>query len=142
MPARNQRYTSTVTAKNQESRYENPQSALNSLVLGWAPNLCIVFLSKKLVRTAAPPFSFLLCVFQQVEPFVHLYCGTNEFNPQSRQSAKLFLQSSELRLPHSLTRRRVCTPHPLVPGGGTLACGRGSGGSQFERGNRHCGTVL
>ncbi len=40
---------------------------------------------------------------------------------QSRQSAKLFLQSSELGLPHSLTRRRVCPP-PLVPGG-TFACG-------------------
>ncbi len=48
---------------------------------------------------------------------------------QSRQSAKLFLQSSELGLPHPLTRRRVCPP--LWTGGGgvhTHACGRGSGG--------------
>ncbi len=46
--------------------------------------------------------------------------------PQSRQSAKLFLQSSELGLPHPLTRRRVCPP--FGSGRGTLACGRGSGG--------------
>ncbi len=39
--------------------------------------------------------------------------------PQSRQSAKLFLQSSELGLPHPLSRRRLCPP--------TL-CGRGVGG--------------
>ncbi len=35
--------------------------------------------------------------------------------PQSRQSARIFLQSSELGLPHSLTRRRVCLP--LLPFG-------------------------
>jgi hypothetical protein len=30
---------------------------------------------------------------------------------------------------HPLTRKRVCIPPPfLVPGGGTLACGRGGGG--------------
>ncbi len=36
---------------------------------------------------------------------------------QSRQSARLFVPSSELRLPHPLTRRRVCPPPPLVRGG-------------------------
>ncbi len=50
------------------------------------------------------------------------------YTPQSRQSARLFLQSSELGLPQPLTRRQVCPPHPLVPGGGgTLAGGRGGG---------------
>jgi hypothetical protein len=56
---------------------------------------------------------------------------------QSRQSAKLFLQSSELGLPHPLTHRGS-----LVQGGGggyTLACGRG--GAQFRRGDRHCDTL-
>ncbi len=44
--------------------------------------------------------------------------------PQSRQSAKLFLQSSELGLPHPFSRRP-----PFGPGGeSTLACGRGVGG--------------
>ncbi len=33
--------------------------------------------------------------------------------PQSRQSAKPFLLSSELGLPQPLTRRRVCPPPPL-----------------------------
>ncbi len=39
--------------------------------------------------------------------------------PQSRQSAKLSLQSSKLGLPHPLTRRRLCTPSPLGSGGKT-----------------------
>jgi hypothetical protein len=39
----------------------------------------------------------------------------NCWKPQSRQSAKLFLQSSELGLPQPLKRRRVC---PLPPGSG------------------------
>jgi hypothetical protein len=43
--------------------------------------------------------------------------------PQSRQSAKLFLQSSEIGTPHPLSCRRVCPPPPppptlLVRGGG------------------------
>ncbi len=47
---------------------------------------------------------------------------------QNRQSAKIFLQSSELGPPHPLSRRRVCPP-PFGPGGeGTLGCGRGVGG--------------
>jgi hypothetical protein len=67
---------------------------------------------------------------------------------QSRQSAKLFLQSSELGLPHPLTRRRVCSPllwcaPPLwFRGRGTLASGRGGEGtSQFQRGDRNCGNL-
>ncbi len=47
--------------------------------------------------------------------------------PQSRQSAKLYLQSSELGLPQPLTRRRVCPP-PLVPGGGAPLLAREGGG--------------
>ncbi len=49
--------------------------------------------------------------------------------PQSRQSARLFLQSSELGLPHPLPHRRV-PPPPFWfgrGGGGTLARGRGGG---------------
>jgi hypothetical protein len=42
---------------------------------------------------------------------------------QSRQSAKLFLQSSELGLPQPLTRRRVCPP-PSVPGVGPHSLAR------------------
>jgi hypothetical protein len=52
--------------------------------------------------------------------------------------------SSELGLAHPLTRRRVHVfPLPFVGGGleGTLACGRGGGGSQFRRGDRHCGIL-
>ncbi len=37
--------------------------------------------------------------------------------PQSRQSAKIFLQSSELKLPHPLSRRWVCPPPTLWSGG-------------------------
>ncbi len=45
--------------------------------------------------------------------------------PQSRQSAKLFHQSSELGLPQPLARRRVCPPGS--GGRGTLAGERGVG---------------
>jgi hypothetical protein len=40
------------------------------------------------------------------------YCSTRS---QRRQSAKLSLQSSELGLPHPLSRRQVCPP-PFGPG--------------------------
>ena len=53
---------------------------------------------------------------------------------------RLFLQSSELGLPHPLTRRQVC-PSPFGSGGDTLACGKGVERSQFQRGDRHCGTL-
>jgi hypothetical protein len=62
------------------------------------------------------------------------------FYSQSRQSAKLFPQSSELGLPQPLTRRRVCPP--LVPGGGAHSLAReGVGEFQFRRGDLHCGTL-
>jgi hypothetical protein len=52
-----------------------------------------------------------------------------EVYAQSKQSAKLFLQSSELVLPHPLTRRLVrIPPPPLWFRRGTLACGGGGGG--------------
>ncbi len=44
------------------------------------------------------------------------------YYPQSKQSARLFLQSSELGPLHPLTPRRVC-----LPLWDTLACGRGGG---------------
>ncbi len=67
----------------------------------------------------------------------------HQFRAQSRQSAKLFPQSSELGPPHPLTRRRVCTPPPLVPGGGhTRLRERGWGSPNFDEGDRHCGTLV
>jgi hypothetical protein len=61
--------------------------------------------------------------------------------PQSRQSAKRFLKSSELGLPQPLTCRRVCPP-PYGLGGGHI-CWRekGLGESQFRREDIHCGTL-
>ncbi len=58
--------------------------------------------------------------------------------PQSRQSASLFLQSSELGHPHPLTRRRVCSP--LLWFRGSLV-GVGMGESQFRQGDRHYGSL-
>jgi hypothetical protein len=58
---------------------------------------------------------------------------------QSRQSAKLFLQSSELGLPQPLTRRLV---RPPGTGGGAHSLAReGMGESQFRRRDIHCGTL-
>ncbi len=53
---------------------------------------------------------------------------------QRRQSAKLFLQSSELGLPQPLTRRRV---YPR----GTLAGERGAGRVPIPTRDIHCGTL-
>jgi hypothetical protein len=51
----------------------------------------------------------------------------------SRQSAEPFLQSSELGLPHPLTRSRVCLP-PFGSGGGHIRLREGGWGSQFNGG--------
>jgi hypothetical protein len=46
-----------------------------------------------------------------------------------RQNARLFLQSSELGLPHTLIHRRVCSPLLWFGGGGIHThCGKGCGG--------------
>jgi hypothetical protein len=60
---------------------------------------------------------------------------------QCRQSAKLFLQSSELGLPHP--QASVPPPPPLVSGERThsLAGEEGVEESQFRRGDMHCGTL-
>ncbi len=63
--------------------------------------------------------------------------------PQSRQSAKLFLQSSEWGLPHPLTRKQVCPPPFGSGGGGAHSLGdEGVEEYKFRRGNIHCGTLL
>ncbi len=49
------------------------------------------------------------------------------YNPQSRQSARLFLLSSEFGQPTPSYRRRVLPPPPLVPGGGGHTCLRERG---------------
>ncbi len=51
-----------------------------------------------------------------------------------RQSAKPFLQSSELRLPHPFTRRRVCSLILWFRGGIHTHCGRGGGGPNSDEG--------
>jgi hypothetical protein len=60
---------------------------------------------------------------------------------QSRQSAKLFLQSSELGLPQPLTRRRVWLP-PASGGMGTLTGERGVGRVSIPTRGHHCGISL
>ncbi len=54
---------------------------------------------------------------------------------QSRQSAKLFLQLSELGLHRPFTRRRVCTSL-VVPGEGLTRWGRGGGGGGVPKRTR------
>jgi hypothetical protein len=66
-------------------------------------------------------------------------------SPQSRQSAKLFLQSLVLGLPQNSTRRRVC-PSPFGSGGGAHSLAREGvetgEESQFQRGGIHWGTLF
>jgi hypothetical protein len=59
-------------------------------------------------------------------------------SPQRRQSAMLFLQSSELGPP---PHPQPSVSPPLVPGGTHSLAGEGVGGSQFGRGDRQCGTL-
>jgi hypothetical protein len=62
--------------------------------------------------------------------------------PQGRQSAKLFLQSSEWGLPHPFPRRRLCSVYPPFGyGRAHLLAGEGLGESQFGRGDIHCSTL-
>jgi hypothetical protein len=68
--------------------------------------------SKKIFRTF---YSFFLCRCYWI------------FFPQSRNSAKFFLQSSELG-PPTPSHAGECVPHLWFPGeGGALACERGGG---------------
>jgi hypothetical protein len=61
---------------------------------------------------------------------------------QSRQSARLSLQSSLLGLHHPSPADECVTPPPPCSRVGTHSlAGEGAGGSQFERGDRHCVTL-
>ncbi len=62
---------------------------------------------------------------------IPILVGLVDCPSQSRQSAKIFLQLSELGLPQPLTRRWEYPP-PLVPGGGAHSLGVGE--SQFREG--------
>jgi hypothetical protein len=79
---------------------------------------------------------------EQIKESAKLVCNLGQCNklswhllstyssPQSRQNAKLFLQSSELGLPHPLT----CKSPPFGSGGGAHSLAReGVGESQFRR---------
>ncbi len=68
-----------------------------------------------------------------------LDCSLVQSIPNREQSTRLFLQPSELRPSHHLTRRQVYPP--FGSWGDTLTRGKGAGGSQFGRGDRHCGTL-
>ncbi len=60
--------------------------------------------------------------------FSPIFYTETEARPQSRQSARLFLQSSELGHPPPLPHPQANVSLTLGPGGDTLACGRREGG--------------
>jgi hypothetical protein len=60
--------------------------------------------------------------------YFHREGRTRNAHPtQSRQSARFFLQSSELGPPHFFTHKRVCPPPPFGSGGTPLLAGEGGG---------------
>jgi hypothetical protein len=65
------------------------------------------------------------------------------FNPSLRVYRVLSFFSScrNWDSPTPLTLRRLCTPHPFVPGGEAQSLTGGGGRSQFLRGDRHCGSL-
>ncbi len=87
-------------------------------------------------------YSLLSCRFKtynkKYKKNIWFFMWACDVSPQSRQSAGLFLQSSELG-PPPLARRRVLPP--FGSGGGILACGRGGVRTQFGRRDRHCGII-
>ncbi len=74
-------------------------------------------------------FFMILCLRAQLELLLLAQykpqIKSGYWSTQSRQSARLFLQSSELGLPHPLTRSRACPPPLVQRGWDTLACERG-----------------
>ncbi len=77
------------------------------------------------------PLEKELKLFGDMDPFV---------DPQSRQIARLFLQSSELG-PHTPSPQAIVSPPLCFREGrwtGQVGVGRRS---QFRRGDRHCGTL-
>ncbi len=60
---------------------------------------------------------------------------------QSRQIAKLFLQSLELGLPQPLTPQASVPPSPVLGRGAHSMAREGLGESQFRRGDIYCGTL-
>jgi hypothetical protein len=69
---------------------------------------CIFFLMASMLLLL-----LLLLLLASVQPLLESWTEIGKARvstPQSRQSAKLFLQSSDLGLPHPLARRRVCAP--------------------------------
>ncbi len=94
-------------------------------------------------KRTEPMYCIAACVFLQIgkmkDRFTDMAMGRG--GSQSIQCARLSLQSSESGLPHPLTRKRVVPPPSVLGGGGTLACGREGGRSQFGRRNRHYGTL-
>jgi hypothetical protein len=69
-----------------------------------------------------------ICLIPRIGHTLYYNPSTEEDPAQSRQSAKLSLQSSELGLPHPLT----CTP--LRGGGANSLAGEGGGGPIPTRG--------
>jgi hypothetical protein len=82
--------------------------------------------------------SSLSAVSSQEEGVIAIQQGIRTLHARSRQSAKLFLQSSELGTPHPHPQVSLPSP-PLVPGWATHSLpGKGW---EFRRGDRHCGTL-
>ncbi len=85
-----------------------------------------------LPHSPPPPHSFLISFPSLIPP-----------TPQSRQSARLSLQSSDLAPPPPHPQASVAPP-PLVPGGGTHQLGgEGAGGANSDEGtrDRHSGIL-
>jgi hypothetical protein len=75
------------------------------------------------------------------QPLIPAFLNPNTGNPtQSSQSARLFLQSSELGLPHP-SPAGECAPPPVLGGGAHSLAREGLGESQFRRGDIHCGSL-
>ncbi len=86
-------------------------------------NICLLMLRIRFVRK-----KMFTCLLKGI-----IICLRYRFAAQSRQSARLFLQSPELG--PTPWPWGECVPSLVLGGRDTLACGIGGGGSQFRRGD-------
>ncbi len=102
-----------------------------SMTLQAGFQLCVAVHCKSLVIVNIPAGKGKSISFFTVyvhEALLYVYNRfSNMYTSRSIQSARLSAQSSELRPPHPLTRKRVLLPPFRSKGGDTLVCGWGVG---------------
>ncbi len=126
---------SPVLRQNSFSSHRISQTSIQSESFATVPLLPMIPVSSSSVSLGSSSWRISLRVAVFRHPFL-------SYITEYRQSAQLFLQSSELGFPNPSPVGKCARCHPLVPGGGEHSLARdGVGESQFRRGEINCGTL-